>query len=206
MTKILITLIFFAVLFSGGYYYFVLRDESFSEKLSISNFVSKLNFLEKLEISKKSEQINETAQDIKIKTEDIFAGLSKSFSATVGKVSSTVSLFDEVRNSKAVQIISVLDKKSDSNSSGANQEEVGVCVNFSLNQQIAYLIENPFQSLVSTSTYIIDWGDGGIDRSVFTTGTAQVSHAYVGQGEFVTKFRVESGEVFAEVLRRVCIK
>ncbi len=206
MVKIFLTLTIFAVLLSGGYYYFIARGDNGLDKASVSNFLAKLNFLEKLEISKKSEEIGKTAQDIKVKTEDIFAGISKSFSATVNKVSSTVSLFDdEVKNNELEQFISSVGVSSNDDSSLGNKNEYSVCTNFRLNEPISYSIQSP-SGLTGASSYFIDWGDGGSENNIFVTGTAQVSHIYATAGEFITKFKVESNEYSAEVLKKVCIK
>ena len=211
MIKILITLTVFVALFSGGYYYFIYRDNNIADKVNMSGFLSKLNFLKDMELSKKSEEMSKTAQDIKVKTGDILAGLSKAFSSTIGKVSSTVSLIDEeVQNNKLIKLISVLDTGKSSGSgadySTGTEKEVGVCANLSSNQQTTYLIEDPFGSSEATSTYIIDWGDGGVDKKIFTTGTVQVSHTYIYSGEFITRFKVENEKSFSEVSRRVCVK
>jgi hypothetical protein len=48
-------------------------------------------------------------------------------------------------------------------------KEVAVCANIGLNQPITYLIEDPFYSVNASSTYDVDWGDGGMDKRIFTT-------------------------------------
>lgn len=208
MRKLLLIILGLILISVGVYYFLIYKDYNFSEKLSPSSFLSKLNFLENNEVVKKTENVGEAANNLKEKVSGLFAGLSKTFSSTVQKVSSTVSVFDsEVKDNKLVKLISVLDGKSGSVStttSSGLEKEVGVCINFNLDQQIVYLVENPFTA--ASSTYLIDWGDGSIDKNVFTTSTAQVSHVYVNSGEFTTKFKVESGESFAEVSRMVCVK
>ena len=212
MKKILTTLVLLAVFSAGAYYFLIYKNQDYASKLSVSGFLSKLNLLENSGIYKKSEELNKGAQDFKTKAGDIIAGFSKTIGNTMEKVSSTVtSINTEVETNKLIKMISVLngDKVSGSEVSlsvSSTAQEVAVCANVGLNQPITYLIEDPFYSISASSTYYIDWGDGGSDKRMFTTSTAQVSHIYVSSGEFITKFKVENGKSFAEVSRRVCIK
>lgn len=210
MIKSFVTLTIIVLLAVGGYCYFIYRNSSSAENISVAGFLAKLNFPKGEEISKKSEAVGLVAQDFKTKTGNLFEGLSKTFSATMGKVSSTVSLVDdEFKNNKLVKLVSVFDGSGQlaaTSTPSVIPEVVGVCINFNLNQPVSYSIENPFQLRVSTSTYYVDWGDGGVDKNVFTTTTAEVSHVYSDSGEFVAKFKVENGEAYAEVSKKVCIK
>lgn len=210
MKKILITLIILTILSAGAYYFFIYRNKEYISNLSVSGFLAKLNFLENSRIVKKSEEIGKTAQDLKAKAGNIFGGLSEVFGDTVGKVSSTVSsIGSEVDNSKLIKVISILNtgKPTETTLSvSSSVKEVDICANMTLNQSVTYLIEDPFYSLNTTSTYDIDWGDGGIDKRIFTTSTALVSHVYNSVGDFITKFKVVNEKASAEVLRRVCVK
>lgn len=212
MKKLLTILVFLAVLSVGVYYFFIYKNQDYASRLSVSGFLSKLNFLENSGISKKSEELNKNAQDFKTKAGDIIEGFSKTFGDTVEKVSSTVtSINTEVETNKLIKMISVLNGDKVSGSGvpllvSSTAKEVAVCANVGLNQPITYLIDDPFYSAGASSTYDIDWGDGGTDKRIFTTSTAQVSHTYVSPGEFITKFKVENGKSSAEVSRRVCIK
>jgi len=209
MRKVLLIFIVLVLMAAAGYYFIIYKNNDFSEKTDVSKFISKLNFFDSQEISEKNENIGNIAGDLKTKVVDIFAGLSQTWSSTTQKVSDVVAVVDEqTKDGKVAKVISVLGEKSDSSptgpSSAGDQKKINVCLNFSPNNKVSYLVENPFVG--STSTYSIDWGDGDFEKNVFSVKTVEVSHVYVNFGEFIVKFKVESGEFSDEVSKVVCVR
>lgn len=207
MKKILFIFLGLALVAIGVYYFSIYKGGNFSGSLSVSDFVSKMKFSEDSEIAKQGEEVGGIAKGLINKTGDLFAQLSATFSSTADKVSDTVSVVDEqIKNNKMAKVVSILSGSGDTNSSSGSitNQEVRVCINFSLDQKINFLIKNPF--LDTSSTYSIDWGDGHTDKNIFATTTIEVFHSYINSGEFITKFKVESGESVAEVSKVICIK